>query len=178
MKKVIFATAILIMATGALCAQVLVKPAQVQGYYIVYPGQSIEGESDYVESIKAGPVVKSWKAGDVIAHMLKKTDDMGGNALVFTSGDLSKADVVTVTGDDWKVKAEQREGIFIVYPGQTLLQDYNFSEKLEIKGIVKNFKAETLISLHLKRIDKKSIACDAILLKSDDLIKGEAVEFN
>ena len=75
------------------------------------------------------------------------------------------------------VELQKVRGVYIVYPGQTLTQEYDYVGTVEAGGMVKNWKASTMLEIMLDKMEKKNLKGDALIFKEDNLWKAEIVKF-
>ena len=89
----------IVFATASFTATVMSeKPATVEMYQGVYVFARCKPTEkyDYLGTVKTGAIVKNFRAGYLIALLVKKSkeDFPDGNALIFTDEDMLEADVV------------------------------------------------------------------------------------
>ena len=152
-----------------------------QGVYLIYPGQIPEFEYEYVETIDAGTFIKNWRCSTLIDKLLKvfKKDDVKADALIFTEDDMWKADAIRFSSENSeniKVKIEQKEGVSIIYPGQTPDFKYEYVETIDAGTFIKNWKCSTLIDKLLKVFKKDDVEADALIFTEDDMWKADAIK--
>jgi hypothetical protein len=75
------------------------------------------------------------------------------------------------------VEIEQKEGIYIIYPGQKPTFEYEYVKSIDAGAIIKNWRASTLVDKLLKRLKKDGIEADALIFTEDDLFKADVVNF-
>lgn len=95
--------------------QLTVEVGQKQGVYIIYPHQKPNFEYEYIKTIDAGDIIQNWRASTLVEKLLRVygREVVDGDAIIFTEGDLWKADVVkfkNVKPKTVTVEAELREG--------------------------------------------------------------------
>ncbi|MBA4304042.1 MAG: hypothetical protein C0424_07440 [Sphingobacteriaceae bacterium] len=78
---------------------------------------------------------------------------------------------------DVTVEVQRREGIYLVFPRQIPTFEYEYVKTIEVSGVVKNWKASTLIDKMISTYKKEGIVGDAILFTEDDLWKAEVIRF-
>ena len=85
-------------APEAMAQQPTATLQQLQGYYIVYPGQKVNCNTEYLGHVTCPKVVKSLRADHMISTLIEaaeKKNWKGNNyALIVTEANISEADVV------------------------------------------------------------------------------------
>jgi len=81
------------------------------------------------------------------------------------------------TADYSTAKVQQREGLYIFYPGQTPVAAYEYVATVDAGGFVKNWRASTVTDDILAVIRKKGIKGDAIIFTELDLWKADVIKF-
>ena len=75
------------------------------------------------------------------------------------------------------VEPEKREGVYIIYPQQKPIFDYEYLKTIDAGSVIKNWRASTLIEKLLKVYKEDGVKGDAIIFTEDDLWKAECVKF-
>ena len=172
---------LLSFAGQIFCQTLTVEIEQKEGVYIIYPGQKPTFEYEYVKSIDAGAIIKNWRASTLVDKLLKrlKKEGIEADALVFTEDDLYRADVVKFKGnkpDKVTVEIEQKQGVYLIYPGQQSTFEYEYVKTINAGAFIKNWRASTLVDKLLKVYKKEEIQADAIIFTEDDLFKADAIK--
>lgn len=76
------------------------------------------------------------------------------------------------------MEIEQKEGLYIIYPGQTPDFKYEYVTTIDAGSFIKNWKASTLIDKLFKVFNKKGIEGDALIFTEDNLFKADAIKLN
>ena len=175
-------TILLLGITGQLFSQNLtVEVEQKEGVYIINPGQKPTFEYDYVKTIDAGAIIKNWRASTLVDKLLKrlKKDGTEVDALIFTEDDLWKADAIKFKGNKPEkvtVTIEQKQGVYLIYPGQKATFEYEYVRTIDAGTFIKNWRASTLVDKLLKVYKKESVQADALIFTEDDLWKADAIK--
>lgn len=79
---------------------------------------------------------------------------------------------------DITVNPEKREGIYVIYPSQTLNIEYEYIKTVEMGPlVVKTFKASYLIGRLIDKAKKEGGKVDAILINEKNFLKADVVRF-
>ena len=70
---------------------------------------------------------------------------------------------------------EQKEGIYIIYPGQKPIFEYEYVKTIDTGAFVSNWRASTVIDKVIKRA-KKEGSVEAIMFVEDDLWKADVIK--
>lgn len=174
--------AIFLCLAGQVFSQKLTaEVAQKEGVYLIYPGQKPVFEYVHVGTIDAGSVIKNWRASTLVDKLLKvyKKEEFHGDALIFIEADMWKADVVkfkSTKPEKVLVEIEQKEGVYLLFPGQRPTFEYEYSKTIDAGLIIKNWRASTLVEKLLKVYKKENLRADALFFIEDDLWKADAIK--
>lgn len=78
--------------------KVTVEPERREGIYLIYPNQKPTLETEYIQSIDAGNMIKNWRASTLVEKLLKvyQKEKISAHAIIFTEDDLWKADCIKI----------------------------------------------------------------------------------
>jgi hypothetical protein len=79
--------------------------------------------------------------------------------------------------DEVKIELQQREGVYLIYPGQKPDFEYEYVGTVDAGTFIKNWRASTLIEKLFKVYRKEGLKGDALIFTEDDLWKADVVKF-
>jgi len=84
---------------------------------------------------------------------------------------------IVVNAQDKLVELEQRQGYYIVCPGQTPTFEYEYVGTIKPGAVVKSYKYGDMLNTMLKRISKNDIKGDVLIFTDDNMQKVDVVKF-